>query len=360
MKTPANYSKQPSMPNQPRKLATLIAVATAALMLTACASEMKPSDGAVAARNKLTSLQGNNNLASRAPVEIRDADVAVRDAEQSKGDRITTEHLVTVADQKVDIASAWAQSRFYEDQRKDLSAQSEAARLEARTREADRARSDAASARSQATIARNDANLARSDTTTARTEAAAARSDADAALTATAAAQDRSEVARNDANVARTDASNARNETDLARQDTAAARAGSADLQRQIDELNATKTDRGLVVTLGDVLFETGKSDLHGGAPDNLNKLAAFLNRYETRTAMIEGHTDNVGTEDSNLGLSQRRAAAVQSYLVNRGVNANRITAAGEGETSPIASNDTATGRQQNRRVEVIISNATR
>ncbi|MFU8822592.1 MAG: OmpA family protein, partial [Gammaproteobacteria bacterium] len=89
----------------------------------------------------------------------------------------------------------------------------------------------------------------------------------------------------------------------------------------------------------------------------NLDKLAAFLGEYPDRTVLIEGHTDSVGSEESNQFLSQRRAESVRSYLVNRGVQAHRITTAGLGEGSPVASNDTATGRQQNRRVEVIISN---
>ncbi len=351
MKTAAN-NIQP-IAKQPRPLTALIAIAAAALMLTACASTVKPSEGAVAARSRLTSLQANSNLASRAPIEIRDADIAVTAAEGSNRDPVLTQHLVTIAGQKVDIATSWAQSRFYEDQRKDLSAQSEAARLQSRTLEADRARADAKNARS-------DATAAQAATSVAQNQTAAARSDADLARNDATAAQDQSAVARGDADVARTDANNARNQTDLARQDTAAARAETAELQRQIAELNGRNTDRGLVVTLGDVLFETGKSDLRGGTPDNLDRLAAFLKRYDTRTALVEGHTDNVGTESSNQSLSQRRASSVQSYLVNRGVNSSRISASGMGENSPIASNDTDTGRQQNRRVEVIISNPAR
>ena len=104
------------------------------------------------------------------------------------------------------------------------------------------------------------------------------------------------------------------------------------------------------MVTLGDVLFATGRSELKGGTPGNLNKLATFLNQYP-------GHTDSVGSEDSNCGLSQRRADSVKSYLVSQSVASSRLAASGLGEVSPVASNDSDTGRQQNRRVEVIISN---
>jgi outer membrane protein OmpA-like peptidoglycan-associated protein len=326
--------------------ATLVAITTAIILLTACASQPPRPNGSEVARNKLTMLQGNAYLANRAPIEIRDADIAVREAEQSQTDPALTRHLVLIAGQKVDIASAWAQSRFYEDQRKELSAQSEAARLESRTLEANRARSDADLARNQTRIALNDASLARNDTAIAQGQTAAARNTADAALAAAVVAQDQTTEARNQA--------------ELARKDTDVARSESADLQLQIAELNARDTDRGLVITLGDVLFETGRSELRSDTEGKLDNLVAFLKRYDNRTVAVEGHTDNVGTASSNVGLSERRAASVQSYLVGRGVNRSRISASGEGETMPIASNDTDTGRQQNRRVEVIISNTTR
>jgi outer membrane protein OmpA-like peptidoglycan-associated protein len=128
-------------------------------------------------------------------------------------------------------------------------------------------------------------------------------------------------------------------------------------LQRQIDVLQARPTDRGLVLTLGDVLFETGRSGLKMGATGNLNRLVAFLNEYPDRTALIEGYTDSVGSEDYNQGLSERRADSVKSYLVGEGIGTTRLSASGKGERDPVASNDSAAGRQQNRRVEVIISN---
>lgn len=144
---------------------------------------------------------------------------------------------------------------------------------------------------------------------------------------------------------------------DAARADADAAKRQAEELQRQISELNAKQTERGLVVTLGDVLFDTGKADLKAAAAANLGKLSAFLAQHKERTVIIEGHTDNVGSDDYNQGLSQRRADSVRSLLVSQGVGSERLTALGKGESTPVASNDSASGRQQNRRVEVIISN---
>jgi outer membrane protein OmpA-like peptidoglycan-associated protein len=283
---------------------TSAAVLVAGLfLLSACATAPKAPEGPIDARVKLTALQSDPQLATRAPVEMKDAEAAVKAAEAPRPDSDYARHLVLMADQKVEIARARAQSRQYEDQRKALSEQSERARLEARTLEADRARVDARSARA-------DADLAKAEAARARDEVAASR-------------------------------------------------AARLELEREIADLNARETDRGLVVTLGDLLFATGKSELTGGAAPNLNKLAEFLHEYKDRTVLIEGHTDSVGSEESNQFLSQRRADSVKSYLVGRGVEARRLSTAGLGQGSPVASNDTATGRQQNRRVEVIISNLT-
>jgi outer membrane protein OmpA-like peptidoglycan-associated protein len=287
----------------------LVAVAAAMLVASACSAPMVRPDGADSARAKLAALQSDTQLASHAPVEIKDAETAVRAAEEPREDGDLARHLVSIADRKVDTAAATAQARQLEDQRKTLSEQRETARLDSRTREADRARTDATVAQGQATSARAEADAARDQTEIARAQADAARMQAD-------------------------------------------------DLQRQISELNAQATDRGLVVTLGDVLFATGRAELRGGTPSNLSKLAAFLNKYPDRSVTIEGHTDSVGSEDSNFGLSERRAASVKTYLVNQGVASSRVTSTGKGEGSPVAGNDSATGRQQNRRVEVIIANA--
>jgi OOP family OmpA-OmpF porin len=127
-------------------------------------------------------------------------------------------------------------------------------------------------------------------------------------------------------------------------------------LQQELAALQAKQTDRGLVLTLGDVLFETGKADLRPGALRNLYPLVTFLQKYPERRVVIEGHTDSVGSDAYNLDLSERRADAVRDFLLQNGVNAAQMSTRGYGKASPVASNDTAEGRQQNRRVELIIS----
>jgi outer membrane protein OmpA-like peptidoglycan-associated protein len=107
------------------------------------------------------------------------------------------------------------------------------------------------------------------------------------------------------------------------------------------------------------VLFDTAKAQLKSSATTHLGKLAAFLNQYPDRTVTIEGYTDSVGSEEYNLDLSQRRADSVRAFLVGQGIAANRLVTAGKGEDAPVASNDSAAGRQQNRRVEVVIANTT-
>lgn len=130
----------------------------------------------------------------------------------------------------------------------------------------------------------------------------------------------------------------------------------NAELEQQLRQLQAERTDRGLVMTMGDVLFATGRAELTPGAYERLDRLAQFMQRYPARTVRIEGHTDNTGGADTNLRLSEARAQAVRDALTARGVNPSRIVTQGMGEAQPVASNATDTGRQQNRRVDIVIS----
>lgn len=127
-------------------------------------------------------------------------------------------------------------------------------------------------------------------------------------------------------------------------------------LQQEMQELQAKQTERGMVLTLGDVLFDTGKAVLKPGAYAQIDRLAKVLNESPNRKVTIEGHTDSTGSYELNQRLSEERAYAVQSALMQRGVSGAQITAKGMGPSVPVASNDTASGRQRNRRVEMIFT----
>lgn len=274
----------------------LAAMALSTIVIASCAMSPEAPQGALDARNDLTSLQNNPNLADRARVELREAEEAVRLAEQplSESEAALGEHRVYMAETAVAIAEAKATTRYAEDQRAKLGDERDAARLRSRTQEVERAR--------------NEADLAQS-------------SQADAA---------------------------------------AASAQKAEEYQRQIDALQAEITDRGVVLTLGDVLFATGSAELQGGASSNLNKLVSFLKEYPERRVQIEGHTDNVGSAEFNQRLSQRRADSVRSYLTQEGISSQRLSSTGIGMSRPVANNDSASGRQQNRRVEIIIENPSR
>jgi outer membrane protein OmpA-like peptidoglycan-associated protein len=128
------------------------------------------------------------------------------------------------------------------------------------------------------------------------------------------------------------------------------------DLERELEQLEARDTDRGLVLTLGDVLFESGQASLQPGAVTTIDRLAQFMSDYPERSVRIEGHTDSAGSDETNQQLSERRANAVRDALVARGIDAARIETAGYGEARPVADNDVPGGRQQNRRIEIVVS----
>jgi outer membrane protein OmpA-like peptidoglycan-associated protein len=129
----------------------------------------------------------------------------------------------------------------------------------------------------------------------------------------------------------------------------------AARLQAEVDALKATPTPRGLVLTLGDVLFDTGRSELNPGASRKLDQLAEFLNEHKERRVQIDGFTDSVGSDDYNEELSRRRADAVKSALLTRGIDPSRLSTQGYGKAFPVANNNDSGGRQLNRRVEVVI-----
>lgn len=167
------------------------------------------------------------------------------------------------------------------------------------------------------------------------------------------------DIAQRNANASMAQADAAQRQAAMAQQQTRDARAVNAQLEAQLKEMNALQTERGLVITIGDVLFDTNRAELKPGGMRNVEKLVGFLKQYPQRTAMVEGYTDSVGSDSANQGLSGRRADAVRMALVDQGVGRERIRAQGYGEAYPVASNDSADGRQLNRRVEILLSDET-
>jgi outer membrane protein OmpA-like peptidoglycan-associated protein len=175
----------------------------------------------------------------------------------------------------------------------------------------------------------------------------------------------RSEVERQQVllDVRRSEADRSEARARSAQQDAQSERALADEARRQAEilaervrELEARPTDRGLVLTLGDVLFETGKSNMRSEAMKSIDDLVKFLIEYPERNILIEGFTDNIGSESFNMDLSRDRANSVKSELVSRRIAASRISTIGYGLQHPVANNSSDAGRQQNRRVEIIIS----
>lgn len=145
-------------------------------------------------------------------------------------------------------------------------------------------------------------------------------------------------------------------EADESKRQVAFDQALIAEQEMQLKELNAIKTERGLVITLGDVLFRTNMAQLESGGMRTVQKLADFLRQYPNRRVLIEGYTDSIGSDSYNQELSERRANAVRVALIDSGVNSDRIASHGYGEAYPVASNDSTDSRQLNRRVEIVLS----
>lgn len=281
------------------KIQTISLLAVAATM-AACSSAPVRNDALEQARTRLETARANTQVASLASDELKAASdsMLVADAAAKKRDKKpNVEHLAYMASQRVAIAEETAASRSAQAVTASAAAERDKMRLALRTAEADAAQRNLAAA-----------------------EQESARKSTELAMAAE----------RNDARV--------------------------SDLEAQLRDLNAKKTDRGMVVTLGDVLFDTGKSQLRPGSNTNLAKLAEFFKRNPERTATIEGYTDSVGSESYNLALSERRAGAVMDALLGMGVTTSQVSTRAYGADKPTADNGTAAGRQMNRRVEIVFA----
>lgn len=160
----------------------------------------------------------------------------------------------------------------------------------------------------------------------------------------------------NEANAAQIRANNANQSALMAQSDAANAQLRNAQLEAQLADLAAKKTERGMVITLGDVLFATDQARLTATGIATVQKLAIILQDNPQRNVLVEGFADSTGAADHNLALSERRASAVQAALQQMGITSERVATRGYGESFPVAANDTALNRQLNRRVEIVLS----
>ena len=308
----------------------LLTLLTAALVAAGCASVSTPPPALVEARNTVNAAAADPNVLANAPLELRKANEALSRADQAlaKGDEVNVNHNAYLATQRARTAMAAGNAKASEDLIKTAETERERVRADAREREAQRARSSAAAARADARDARADANIQR----------------------------DQAAAAQQQASIAQRDAANANDQAATAQAQAAAAEARAASLARQLSALEALKTDRGLVITLGDVLFEFNRAEVKPSAQARMAQLADFLRQYPDRRVSIEGHTDSVGSAAYNTELSQRRAEAIKAQLTGLGIASERISTIGYGKDFPVAANDTDTNRAINRRVEVVIS----
>jgi outer membrane protein OmpA-like peptidoglycan-associated protein len=195
--------------------------------------------------------------------------------------------------------------------------------------------------------------LAKAEADAARQAADQARAAAEVARAEAKMEADRLAKEREAAEAARAEAVQAR---EAAQKDAAELRGR---LQQQLNLVLETKQSaRGLIVNMSDVLFDVGKSTLKPGAREKLAKVAGILVAHPDLSLQVEGHTDSTGSDELNQRLSEARASSARDFLVSQGINSNNITARGFGESRPVATNDIAAGRQQNRRVELVISGA--
>jgi outer membrane protein OmpA-like peptidoglycan-associated protein len=303
----------------------------AAVLLVACAATPTSTPALDQARALYAQAAADPNAARSAPLELRRAQEALSRAEtalKAGEDMTAVEHHAYVARQRASTALQAADIARSEQAVASSAGQRDRILMDARSREAEQRAAEAQKARELAEQSRLQA-------------------EKDRAL---------AERARMDAQKATADAEQARQSAEAQLAAAQAAQAKAAKLQAQLAELQAQQTDRGMVLTLGDVLFDTGRAELKDGALRTVDQLVAFLKDNPERTLAIEGYTDSVGSEVYNRGLSLQRADAVKAALTQRGVDAGRITTQGLGEASPVASNTTAEGRQRNRRVEIVIS----
>ncbi len=347
------------------------------LFVMGCAtlSEQEMNTALERARAAYSKAQADPRIAANAQVAMYEASQALQNAEQAR-DREEMQHLAYIAERKSQLAIAIAEQKIAEKEIVRLSEEKDKIILAAREREIERVKSEAEARALEAERAKKEAEAKAREIERAKGEAEAlarqaeiarkeaeakalqiqkAKSEAETRALELEKARKEAEARALEAEQAKKEAEAKEREAEMARLQAEEAVAKRQQLESELKELKAKQTDRGIILTLGDILFATGKDILMPGAIDTIDKLVTFLKKYPNRNVLIEGHTDSVGGETYNLGLSQRRADAVGAALISKGISENRITAKGYGESRPVASNATSGGRQQNRRVEIVI-----
>jgi len=299
------------------------------------------------ARNALADTYATSTM-TKAEDLLKQADAAYVAKKDRKGIIAISRNAVETAEEARVIA---VQKKAEEDAR--LAQDTE--RKAAAEREA-KARADAAAE----TLRRQEADQARAQAESEKADAERMKQQADQAAQAAAQQQQQAEAAsaaaRAQQQAAEAEAEKARQATAQAEQDKAAMR---AQLLAQLNAVLQTQdTARGLIVNMSDVLFDTGSSTLRPAAREKLAKISGIVLAHPGLSLQIEGHTDSVGSDQMNQQLSERRADSVRDFLIAQGVAGSSVTAKGFGKTQPVASNDTAEGRQKNRRVELVVSGA--
>ena len=355
---------------------SLLAVA----VLAACSS-LPPNNALLdEAGNDYSKAKASPQVTEFAAIELKQAgdslDKAMH-AWKEREDRALIEHLAHVAKQQVAIAQETANQKAAELAIATSGAERDKVRLEARTREADSAQRSAESSRQESEASQRQAEASQRSAEASQRRAEASQRSAEASQRSAEASQLQAEASRLQSEASQHQAvrekqaaSDAQLNTQVARQQAQDAENRSRQLEVQLTEsetqlkdmetqlkgMEAKKTDRGMVITLSEVVFDTNKAQLKSGGMRNVQKLADFLKKYPERKVMIEGFTDSRGSDSHNQSLSDQRASAVRTALLEMGISPERITSRGYGESFPVASNDNTTGRQMNRRVEIILS----
>jgi outer membrane protein OmpA-like peptidoglycan-associated protein len=311
------------------------------------------------ARNAVR-IAKNANAGKYAASAIAKADQQLQQAEEAYGRKSDKKTVISMARDAVQTAEEARVISVKQKAQEDAQAQAEADKRAAEERTAkaradaeDQAnrRQEAEQARLQAEAAKADAERMKEEAMKAAADAAKAKQDADLARQAA--------VAEQQAALAQKQAAEA--EAEKARQAAAKAEAEKADMRAQLlaqlnSILQTNDSARGLIVNMSDVLFDTGSFTLKPGAREKLAKVSGILLAHPGLTMQIEGHTDSVGSDGFNVKLSEQRADSVKDFLGEQGVSLSSITAQGFGKAEPVATNDTAEGRQRNRRVEIVVN----